>query len=134
MSRGRAHIKELARRENVSCKVSGMVTEADWKRWSLEGLRPYLNVVVEAFGPRRLVAGSDWPVCLVACGYKQWFDALEEYFVDFSQQERSAIFAETAERVFTGFRETCAIHRAGNRASHVGFDRGLGIRGLRNGD
>jgi L-fuconolactonase len=94
------HIKELARRENVSCKVSGMVTEADWKRWRLEGLRPYLDVVVEAFGPRRLMAGSDWPVCLVACGYKQWFDALEEYFADFSQQERAAIFAETAERVY----------------------------------
>lgn len=95
-----SHIKELAQRENVWCKVSGMVTEADWKRWSLDGLRPYLDVVVEAFGPQRLMAGSDWPVCLVACGYKQWFDALEEYFARFSSQERASIFAETAERVY----------------------------------
>lgn len=94
------HMRELARRENVWCKVSGMVTEADWKRWSLEGLRPYLDVVVEAFGPQRLIAGSDWPVCLVASGYKQWFDALEEYFSGFSPQERAAVFAETAERVY----------------------------------
>lgn len=95
-----ANMRELARRENVWCKVSGMVTEADWKRWSLEGLRPYLDVVVEAFGSQRLMAGSDWPVCLVASGYKQWFDALEEYFTGFSPQERAAIFAETAERVY----------------------------------
>jgi L-fuconolactonase len=95
-----ANMRELARRENVWCKVSGMVTEADWKRWSLQGLRPYLDVVVEAFGPRRIMAGSDWPVCLVASEYKQWFDALEEYFAGFSPQERAAIFAGTAERVY----------------------------------
>ncbi|HEY2039758.1 MAG TPA: amidohydrolase family protein [Edaphobacter sp.] len=93
-------IRELARRENVWCKVSGMVTEADWKRWSLEGLRPYLNVVVNAFGPQRLMVGSDWPVCLVACGYRQWFDLLEEYFADFSLEERGAIFSGNAARAY----------------------------------
>ena len=89
-------MRELARRENVVCKLSGMVTEADWKRWSLEGLRPYLDVAVEAFGPQRLMAGSDWPVCLVACGYAQWFGALEEYFAGFSAQEREAVFGGNA--------------------------------------
>jgi len=93
-------MRELARRENVVCKLSGMVTEADWKRWSLEGLRPYLDVAVEAFGPQRLMAGSDWPVCLVACGYAQWFGALEEYFAGFSAQEREAVFGGNAARMY----------------------------------
>jgi L-fuconolactonase len=91
---------ELARRENVSCKLSGMVTEADWNGWTLEGLRPYLDVVVEAFGPQRLMAGSDWPVCLVACGYAQWFGVLAEYFAGFSEAECEAVFGGTAKRVY----------------------------------
>jgi L-fuconolactonase len=94
------HMRELAQRENVVCKLSGMVTEADWKRWSLEGMRPYLDVAVEAFGPQRLMAGSDWPVCLVACGYAQWFGVLEEYFAGFSAQEREAVFGGSAERTY----------------------------------
>ena len=60
------NLRELALRQNVWCKVSGMVTEADWKSWTPETLRPYLDVVVDAFGVDRLMAGSDWPVCLVA--------------------------------------------------------------------
>jgi L-fuconolactonase len=95
-----SRIRELAKRENVSCKVSGMVTEADWDGWTVETLRPYLDVVVEAFGPKRLMAGSDWPVCLVACGYAQWFGVLEEYFAGFSEAEREAVFGGTAARVY----------------------------------
>ncbi|QNI37611.1 amidohydrolase family protein [Edaphobacter sp. 4G125] len=93
-------IRELAKRENVFCKISGMVTEADWKRWTPEGLRPYLDTVVEAFGPKRLMVGSDWPVCLVACGYAQWFHLLEQYFTGFSVQERDAVFGDNARRVY----------------------------------
>lgn len=93
-------IRELAKRENVSCKISGLVTEADWKRWTPEGLRPYLDTVVEAFGPKRLMAGSDWPVCLVATGYLQWFRVLEEYFAGFSSEEREAVFGGNAGRVY----------------------------------
>ena len=59
---------ELGQRENVWCKLSGMVTEAKWDAWTPETLKPYLDVAVEAFGPERLMAGSDWPVCLVASG------------------------------------------------------------------
>ena len=91
---------ELARRQNVWCKVSGMVTEADWRDWTLETLRPYLDVVVESFGPRRLMVGSDWPVCLVACGYEQWFDVLHEYFAGFSEAERDSVFGLTATEVY----------------------------------
>jgi L-fuconolactonase len=96
----KTRIRDLARRENVMCKLSGVVTEADWKRWSLEGVRPYLDAVMDAFGPQRVMAGSDWPVCLVACGYAQWFAVLEEYLAGFSQTEREAIFGGNAERVY----------------------------------
>jgi L-fuconolactonase len=96
------HMRELARREHVFCKVSGMVTEADWvgKTVTLEMLRPYLDVVVEAFGPERLMAGSDWPVCLVGTEYGAWFRMLEEYFKGFSEPERVAVFGETASWVY----------------------------------
>ncbi|HEX7157769.1 MAG TPA: amidohydrolase family protein, partial [Edaphobacter sp.] len=89
-----------ARRENVWCKVSGMVTEADWNNWSLGTLRPYLDVVVEAFGPKRLMAGSDWPVCMVGCGYRQWFDLLREYFAGYSEVERATLFGLGATEVY----------------------------------
>ncbi len=95
-----SRIRELAKRENVSCKVSGMVTEADWGDWTAETLRPYLDVVVEAFGPERLMAGSDWPVCRVACGYAQWFGVLKEYFAGFSEAECEAVFGGTAKRIY----------------------------------
>jgi L-fuconolactonase len=93
-------IRELARRENVWCKVSGMVTEANWSGWSAETLRPYLDVVVEAFGVDRLMAGSDWPVCLVASAYGSWFDVLRDYFSNFSETERGAVFGGTAAEVY----------------------------------
>jgi L-fuconolactonase len=93
-------IRELARRPNVACKVSGLVTEADWSNWSLEGLRPYLDVLVESFTPARLMAGSDWPVCLVASGYRQWFQTLEAYFATFSEEEKNRIFGGTATEIY----------------------------------
>jgi L-fuconolactonase len=95
-----ARMRELGQRENVWCKLSGMVTEADWKNWTPETLRPYLDVAVEAFGPARLMAGSDWPVCLVASGYAQWFGVLRDYFAGFSEDERRAVFGGTAIEVY----------------------------------
>jgi L-fuconolactonase len=99
------HIRSLALRPNVWCKLSGMVTEADWRRdpataSSLQTLKPYLDVAVEAFGPTRLMAGSDWPVCLVATGYAQWFDLLRTYFAPFTAAERSSIFGANATEVY----------------------------------
>jgi len=65
----RRNIQELSKRDNITCKISGMVTEADYNDWTEDQLLPYLDTVLEAFGPDRLMFGSDWPVCLVACGY-----------------------------------------------------------------
>jgi len=93
-------MRELGQRENVWCKVSGLVTEAKWDAWTPETLRPYLDVAVEAFGPARLMAGSDWPVCLVASGYSQWWGVLREYFSGFSEAERAAVFGVTAVEVY----------------------------------
>lgn len=90
------NIREMARRENVCCKISGMVTESDWANWMPATLHPYLDVVVEAFGPQRLMAGSDWPVCLVASSYERWFTVLHAYFASFSEEERSAVFGGAA--------------------------------------
>jgi L-fuconolactonase len=96
----RAGIRELSTRSNVCCKLSGMVTEDAWSRWSIESLRPYLDVVVEAFGVDRLMAGSDWPVCLVATSYAQWWQILRDYFAAFSEDERAQIFGATATRIY----------------------------------
>jgi L-fuconolactonase len=96
----RSHIMALSQRPNVWCKVSGLTTEADWSHWSLESLRPYLDTVLDAFGPKRLMAGSDWPVCLVACGYIQWWDLLRSYFAPLSEHERSRIFGGTAQEIY----------------------------------
>ncbi len=65
----KSNISELARRQNVYCKLSGMVTEANWSTWTENDLQPYFDVALEAFGPRRLMFGSDWPVLLVAGTY-----------------------------------------------------------------
>ena len=92
----RRHILALAQRGHVFCKLSGLVTEAEWSNWTLETLRPYLDVCVEAFGPHRLMVGSDWPVCLVASTYSYWWSVLSEYFAPFSETERQRIFGGTA--------------------------------------
>ncbi len=92
----RANLLTLSRRANVTCKLSGLVTEADWNNWTLDSLRPYLDTCVEAFGPGRLMAGSDWPVCLVATGYADWWQALRRYFQDFSEDETARVFGGTA--------------------------------------
>ncbi|HMH16127.1 MAG TPA: amidohydrolase family protein [Edaphobacter sp.] len=95
-----SRVRELGERENVWCKVSGMVTEADWGAWTLDGLRPYLDTVVEAFGVERMMVGSDWPVCLVASEYERWFEVMGEYFARFSESEREALFGGTAVEVY----------------------------------
>lgn len=95
-----ARMVELGQRENVFCKVSGMITEADPLSWTTAQLRPYLDVVVEAFGPGRLLAGSDWPVLLAGCSYAEWFDLLRVYFAGFSAQEQAAVFGLNARDVY----------------------------------
>ena len=82
----------LSEYENVSCKVSGMVTEADYKKWQPSNFTPYLDVVVEAFGMKRLMFGSDWPVCEVAASYGQMIGIVEDYFASFSLDEKNQFF------------------------------------------
>jgi L-fuconolactonase len=89
-------LRNLARRANVVCKISGLATEADWSSWSDVSLRPFLDVCVDAFGPDRLLAGSDWPVCLLASSYSRWWDMLRAYFSVFTQHEQHQIFGKNA--------------------------------------
>lgn len=96
----RSHISEMARRKNVYCKLSGVVTEAHWSNWSVDDLRPYLDAVFEAFGPSRLMAGSDWPVCLLATGYGAWFETLNKFTGALSESERELIFGSVAADVY----------------------------------
>ena len=84
-------IHELARRENVYCKLSGLVTEADWKNWTSQDLRPCFEAVLSAFGPRRLMFGSDWPVVTLAGGYSKWLTAFRSFIADLSPAEQSSI-------------------------------------------
>ena len=93
-------IRELARRENVVCKVSGMVTEADWSQWSPASLKPYFDTVLEAFGPARLMAGSDWPVLTVACTYPRWWQTIAEWIAPLSATECEEIESGTAIRTY----------------------------------
>jgi L-fuconolactonase len=96
-----SQIRELAAHENVACKLSGMVTEADWATWSVDDLRPYADVVLEAFGPDRLLFGSDWPVCLLAASYEAVVDAAEQLTAQLGAAEREQIFGGTARRIYT---------------------------------
>lgn len=92
--------RELSKRENVYCKVSGMVTEADFQNWKKEHLRPCFEAALEMFGPRRLMFGSDWPVCLVAADYARWFGVMEEFVAALSTAEQAEIFGGTAMRAY----------------------------------
>jgi len=96
----RTRIKELSKRSNVCCKISGMVTEDSWEHWSIESLRPYLDTVVQTFGANRLMAGSDWPVCLLATSYARWWQLLRQFFAAHSKDECAAIFGATATRTY----------------------------------
>lgn len=91
---------ELAKRSNVLCKLSGMVTEADWKNWKRADFTPYLDLVVNAFGTQRVMYGSDWPVCLVAGTYADQFSIVEEFLAPFSDSEKQAILHENAVRFY----------------------------------
>jgi len=92
--------RELARRQNVVCKVSGMVTEADWDCWTEDELQRYFDVAVEAFGAARLMVGTDWPVLKVACRYRQWWETVRRWTARLTADERYAIEGGVAKRVY----------------------------------
>ncbi len=93
-------IKQLASHPNVFCKVSGLVTEAKWDDWSLEKLRPYLDVVEGAFGRDRLMWGSDWPVALLASTYGRWYEAAMQWVSGWAGPEQAAFFGGNAARFY----------------------------------
>ncbi|MFB6679835.1 amidohydrolase family protein [Streptomyces sp. NPDC056390] len=95
-----ADLAALARLPNTVAKLSGLVTEADRHAWSPAGLRPFVSVALDAFGPERLMFGSDWPVCTLAAGYEQVVAVGRELVADLSEHEQTAMFAGTAARVY----------------------------------
>jgi L-fuconolactonase len=87
-------LRALAAQDNVWCKISGLVTEADWVKWQPEDFFPYLETAVEAFGMKRLMYGSDWPVCLVAADYSEVLGIVEGFFQCYSEDERRQFFGK----------------------------------------
>ncbi len=82
------------------CKVSGLVTEADWRAWQPDDFKPYLDVILAAFGSDRLMFGSDWPVCLLAGSYQQVIELIENYTEGFTTEEKEKIFGLNAARFY----------------------------------
>jgi L-fuconolactonase len=93
-------LRELAALPNVTCKLSGMVTEAPWSTWKPSDLQPYADVVLDAFGPNRVMFGSDWPVCLLAASYAQVVETAETLTTTLTPTERNAVFTTTATRTY----------------------------------
>ncbi|WP_428329609.1 amidohydrolase family protein [Mucilaginibacter sp.] len=89
-------IKAVAKHENVSCKISGMITEADWKDWTMADIEPYLDIVFEAFGSKRVMFGSDWPVCNLAGGYDQMMLVVKNYASKLSANEQARFWGLNA--------------------------------------
>jgi L-fuconolactonase len=93
-------LRRLAEHPNVWCKVSGLITEADWQRWTPGDLEPYLDVAFECFGAGRLIAGSDWPVCTLAGDYSRTMAVLRDYLARRSPAERAAVLGGNAQKVW----------------------------------
>jgi L-fuconolactonase len=94
-------LRSFAARPNVSCKLSGLVTEADWATWSVAALAPFVDEALTDFGPERLLFGSDWPVCLLAASYEDVIRAAHELTASLSPAEQAAVFGGTARRVYS---------------------------------
>ncbi len=100
LSPWKENLSRLAERENVYCKLSGMVTEADYRLWTEQDLAPYFETVLHAFGPGRLMFGSDWPVCLIATSYQCWFEFVSQAIALLGDSEQDSILGSTARRVY----------------------------------
>lgn len=94
------HIEELARREHVYCKLSGMVTEASWVNWTVADFTFYIDHLLETFGPQRLLFGSDWPVCLIAAQYAEVVAIVDEHIRHLSSDEQALIWSKNATRFY----------------------------------
>ncbi len=93
-------LRAAAKYPNIYCKLSGMVTEADWVKWKPADLKPYIETALEAFGPERCMYGSDWPVCELAATYEQVYEALIEIIGPISAGEKAKIFGATAQKFY----------------------------------
>ena len=93
-------IRKLAAAPNVCCKLSGLVTEADWQAWKPADFQPYLDVAIETFGPRRLMIGSDWPLCTLAASYQKAMEIVTEYIARLSADEQAGILGRNAARFY----------------------------------
>jgi L-fuconolactonase len=100
LSPWKEEISVLAAFPNVYCKLSGMVTEAKWNSWRKEDFNPYLETVLDAFGPKRLLIGSDWPVCLLSASYKDTIQLTKNFLGIFSMDEREQVLGGNAARVY----------------------------------
>ena len=96
----RTDLLRLAELPNVYAKLSGLVTEADWKHWTAEDLWPYLDTALKAFGAERLIAGSDWPVCLLASSYERWWSTLHAWIDRAAPAAKAEIMGATASQVY----------------------------------
>ncbi len=106
----RSNFFELARRPNVYCKLSGIVTEAKWDRWTLQSIAPYIDTVLEAFGPRRLMFGSDWPIVTLASTYGQWVNTVHSAIAQLSTSEQQAILWQSAIEAYSLSQPTAHSH------------------------
>ncbi len=96
----REQMFELAKRPHVYCKISGLATEGNHTNWTQEQLRVYIDVVLQAFGPKRVMFGSDWPVCLLAISYGRWVSLVSEEIAGLSADEQSRIWSGTAAEAY----------------------------------
>ena len=94
------NMEELAKSPNIYCKISGLVTEADWKKWKKEDFSPYLDLIFKAFGTNRIMFGSDWPVCKLAAEYHQQLEIIESYISSFSSEDKKKIMGENTIRFY----------------------------------
>jgi len=93
-------IRKFTSHQHVYCKISGLVNEADWEFWEQEDFRPYIDIVVESFGTKRIMYGSDWPVCLLAATYDQVKDIPDDYFYSFTIEEQADFFGNNAKTFY----------------------------------
>jgi L-fuconolactonase len=94
------NMEELAKSPNIYCKISGLVTEADWKNWKKEDFSPYLDLIFKSFGTNRIMFGSDWPVCKLAAEYPQQLDIIASYISSFSIEDKNKIMGENTIRFY----------------------------------
>jgi L-fuconolactonase len=93
-------ISEMASYENVSVKVSGLFTEANWDSWNNQTFKPYIDHILNSFTPSRMMFGSDWPVCLLAATYSQTIDLMEEFTKEFSKAEQESFWSGSVKRSY----------------------------------